>query len=193
MTNALSKRNNRVATQSILDISLALLVSFAVIVPTDAATRYINVSNASPTAPYTSLATAANVIQDAVDSAQPGDEIVVTHGVYETGGRTVHGTLPNRVAVTKPLTLRSVNGPEATVIRGLQVPGTTNGPGAARCVYLTNGATLVGFTLTGGATHWDLDDNLASSGGGVWCESGSAMLSNCIVSGNAASLQGGGV
>ncbi len=98
----------------------------------------------------------------------PGDEILVTNGVYQVGGLALYGS--NRVAVTKRLTVRSVNGPGVTVIRG----AGPMGPAAVRCVYLANGAVLSGFTLTNGAT-----DSHASGGGGVWCESASAVVSNC--------------
>ena len=155
-------------------------------------TRYVDLDSTNATPPYTNWATAALTVQDAVDAASAGDEIVVTNGVYAAGGRAVYGTMTNRVAVDKLLTLRSVNGPEFTVIQGHQVPGTTNGEGAIRCVYLTNGASLSGFTLTNGGTRTEGDWAQEQSGGAVLCESTNALVSNCIVIGNSA-FQGGGV
>ncbi|NOS68491.1 MAG: PKD domain-containing protein [Verrucomicrobia bacterium] len=153
-----------------------------------ATTHYVDLNSPSPTPPYLDWITAATNIQHAVDAAAAGDEIVVTNGVYQTGGRVVvFGAMTNRVLVNKAVTVRSVNGPAVTVIRGYRVPGTTNGSSAVRCVYLTNGAALYGFTLTNGATR-----SLGDNGGGVWCESRSAVVSNCTLTGNSASGYGGG-
>src|SRR5437899_2934245 len=157
-----------------------------------AAVHYVDLNNAAPSPPYTTWASAARTIQSAVDVALAGDEIVVTNGVYQTGGRAVYGTMTNRVAVTIPLTVRSLNGPDVTVIQGYQVPAAINGDGAVRCVYLANGASLLGFTLTNGATRASGDYALEQRGGGVWCESASAVVSNCALIGSSASLGGGG-
>lgn len=75
-----------------------------------------------------------------MDAALAGDEIVVTNGTLRHRRTRRYGTMTNRVAVDKPLALQSVNGPEFTIIQGYQVPVTTNGDGAIRCVYLTNGS-----------------------------------------------------
>ncbi len=170
-------------------LTIALVLSLATTL--SAATRYVDANSAAPTPPYTNWATAAQVIQDAVDAAESGDEIVVTNGVYATGGRAVYGMLTNRVAVTKPLTLRSINGSEFTVIRGHQIPGSTNGDAAIRCLYLANGAVFSGFTLTGGATRNSGDAWDECSGGGVWCVSTNAVVTNCTLTGNSASRGGG--
>ena len=161
--------------------------------------HYVDVNSTNAAPPYTSWATASTNIQNAVDAAVAGDEIVVTNGLYATSGRAVYGTMTNRVAVDKPLTLRSVNGPEFTTIQGQKAPGGGdgygNGDGAVRCVYLTNGTSLSGFTLTNGATrsvYGQEPPYHETSGGGLWCESTNAVVvSNCVVAGNSA-YQGGG-
>jgi hypothetical protein len=160
------------------------------------ATRYVDVNSASSRPPYTNWTAAAATIQDAVDAAEEGDEILVTNGVYHTGGRVVEPSpVSNRVAVTKAVTVQSVNGAAVTIIRGVQVPGTTNDVDAVRCVYLAAGATLVGFTLTNGATRASGDTahgEYGPFGGGVLCESESAVVSNCTLAGNSAAWAGGG-
>jgi hypothetical protein len=108
---------------------LALLVAFTT---ARATVRYVDVHSANPVPPHTTRATAAAAIQDAVDAADTGDEIMATNGIYAAGGRALYGMMTNRVAVDKLVTVRSVNGPAGTVVQGHQVPGITNGDGANR-------------------------------------------------------------
>ena len=141
----------------------ALLLSISNL---SAATLYASLGSTNPTPPYATWATAATNIQDAVDAAAAGDEVVVTNGVY-----------PGGLGVNGPLAVRSVNGPRFTVIDGgyAGINGVTPGVGN-QCASLANGGSLSGFTLTNG---------VAPSGGGVWCST-SAFLTNCVIAGNAA-------
>jgi hypothetical protein len=157
--------------------SVSVLAAIASASSVSATVRYVDLNNGSPTPPYTNWVTAATNIQHAVDAADAGDEILVTNGVYQSGG-TVIAAVTNRVAVARPLVVQSVNGPQFTVI---------SGAGTLRCAYLTNGASLSGFTLTNGVAA-----NYGGAGGGVYCESTSAVLSNCVLSSNSANGNGGG-
>ena len=154
-----------------------------------AATFYVNLNSSNPVSPYADWSTAATNIQDAIDASSDGDQIWVTNGIYQTGGRVMAGDLTNRIALTKAVTVQSVNGPWVTTIQGT---GATNGLAAVRCAWLTNNATLVGFTLKWGATRAMGDTYALQSGGGVWCAASNATVAGCIIISNTAWEYGGG-
>jgi hypothetical protein len=161
--------------------------------PAAATTYYVDINSPNPTPPYTDWSTAATNIQSAIDQAANGDLVLVNDGVYQTGGETINGhALTNRVAINKSITVQSVDGPAVTVIQGNSVAPYASG--GIRCVYMTNNASLIGFTLTGGSTSPNNTTIYDESGGGIWCEStNSISISNCVITGNAANYSGGGV
>jgi hypothetical protein len=171
---------------------VVLLSPFLLVYAAWGGIRYVDANSQSPVRPYSTWETAAKVIQDAVDAAVPGDTVLVTNGVYSTGGRVAQDGGSNRVAVTKRIAVTSVNGPNVTVIEGHQNPDTINGEGAVRCVYLGAGARLTGFTLTSGATLEAGVLDPSGDGGGVFCESSTAVVSNCVITSNSAYSFGGG-
>ena len=154
--------------------------------------HYVNATNSTPLAPYTNWNTAATIIQDAIDAAAVGQAVVVTNGVYSSGGKVMSGDLTNRIAVDKALFVTSVNGPAVTVIQGARDPAT-NGPAAIRCAWLTNGAVLSGFRLQGGATRAaTTSPDTQQYGGGVYGASTNALVVNCIIASNSAASSAGG-
>ena len=128
----------------------------------------------------TSFAATINVpadyatIQEAIDAASDGDEILVAPGTYTGTGVEVVNMLG------KEITLRATGTPEETII---------NGYGARRVVNCPGGegpdTVIEGFTITGGA-DW--------AGGGIACwNSSSPTITGCTIKNNNATNFGGGI
>jgi hypothetical protein len=154
----------------------------------------VNVSGANPVPPYTSWATATTNIQNAITASAAGDVVLVTNGLYNSGGISMDGYITNRVSINKAILVDSVNGPAATIIQGAWDPTATNGPGAVRCVWMTNNTILGGFTICGGATREEFAQGAFSTqGGGVLAASTNSVIYDCVLTTNIASFDGGGI
>jgi len=158
-------------------------------------TNYVNNANTGGSVPpYTSWATAATNIQDAIDQCSVGDLVLVTNGVYSYGGRTnlYGGLVTNRVVITKSVTVQAAStNPANTLIVGspdLIVGGCFSG--SVRCVYIDTNCTLAGFTLTNGYTGSNTD--VRGYGGGVYMSTNS-VISNCVITSCGAYYYGGGI
>ncbi|MDF7824075.1 choice-of-anchor Q domain-containing protein [Pontiellaceae bacterium B12227] len=135
---------------------IALLALTAVGAQAD--THYVDMNNLTPSSPYTSWATSATNIQNAVDVATTGDSVLVADGLYE---------LSNRILITKGIAVESVNGSEYA---------TVDGKGITRCFYLYDTSiTLSGFKITNGSDY---------NGGGIYCSGTTPVISNCVIMGN---------
>lgn len=152
-----------------------------------AATWYVS-PNGSDAAAGTNWATAKLTIQAGLNAASANDTVLVTNGVYATGGSTIPSQSSQRVGFINSInvTLQSVNGPAVTIIDG----GTNTG-----CVqfYQTSGSRLSGFTLTHGFATGHLDFGNGSAGLGIFL-SRSVLVDNCwIIDNRVANGAGAGV
>jgi len=130
-----------------------------------------------------SWATAKKTIQAAVDLVAAGGTVWVHRGTYDAGAAVAPGeSLKNRVCLTKPITVQSLNGIAETII---------DGSGSVRCVYLEEGAVLKGFRLIHGSTAASGSGYFDRYGGGAFFNSG-GTLDTCTLSDNAAHVYGGG-
>ena len=78
----------------------------------------VDVDGSNPIAPYSTWTTAATNIQDAIAASVAGDVVLVTNGVYASGGKSMDGLITNRVSLDKAILVQSVNGASATMIQG---------------------------------------------------------------------------
>ena len=150
--------------------------------PPVAATRYVSPTGGN-VSPYTSWATAAHKIQDAMDVALSGDRVLVAPATY-TENICFKGK--NLEVGSLYLTEGDTNYIASTVI---------NGGAAGSVVTFTNSETasarLCGFTITNGLAGTSLHH-----GGGIRCSGANPTLDHLIVSGNSCvgpSGEGGGI
>jgi hypothetical protein len=135
--------------------------------------HYVWTNSPSPAPPHTTWLTAAHDFHAATDATIPGDEVVVTSGVYASSTRWAGGT-SNRWVVPSCVTVRSVQGADSTRIEGDL---------GMRGVYLSEDTALVGFTVSGA--------NVPQPGAGVYAET-NARVEQCVLSHNQTTNIGGG-
>jgi len=121
--------------------------------------------------------------QAAVDGVADGDTIIVRDGTYTGAG--------NRDITfgEKSLTLQSENGPDNCII-------DCQNAGRGLYFYLIDESYEIvvdGFTITNGSISGNPGGWLNNSGGGIYCQSASPTIKNCIIRDNYASSNGGGI
>ena len=131
-----------------------------------AATLYVSPTG-SNTAPYGTLATAANEIKTAVNASLAGDLILVDDGTY---------ILSTYINIVKGITVQSIHGPTLAIVDGNHL---------TKCFLLDHPDAVVdGFTIRNGY-------HPAGFGGGVNIQDG-GTVKNCILYNNQA-RDGGGI
>jgi len=185
----LRSSNNKLSIIKWSVLAALMLIFFAVpkVSADYAFTNYVGTGGTSSGNYYTN-------IQDALDESYSGDLVLVSNGVYSTGGRAVsEGLLKNRILIEGSIAVKSVSGPEKTFIVGSPDPASLgNGADAFRCAYLASGSLLSGFTLSNGYTQTSGDGNANRGGAGALLRLG-GTISNCIVECNTAHGYGAGV
>jgi hypothetical protein len=124
------KRNYRSNWKVAGSLAMAFAALTACAINVFAATHFVSQTSPNPTPPYSTLATAAHNIQDAVDVASDGDTVLVAAGQY---------ALTNQITVTKAIVLESIAGANRTYLIAQS---------NIWCLWVSNSLALVdGFSM----------------------------------------------
>ncbi len=123
-------------------------------------------------------------IQTAINDAVDYDEIRVGPGTY----------VERINLLGKTITLRSTDGPGATIIDGRTcgLPGDAGGSVLICSSGEGPGTMIDGFRITGGNANGSAVEE-KNRGGGIYIDDSSPTVRNCVISGNSATGTGGGM
>ncbi len=178
-------QNNRIFQVLCLALFCVLALSLSPLSSAQA-TEYVDA--AGPGGIGSSWADAHTNIQDAIDTADAGEEIWVRQGTYNLGyqinvNKVVHiyGGFP--LGGTPDWGDRDWEAYETTVdgVDGIDV--------AFHCFFVTADATIDGFTITGGLAD---GSGIHARGAGIYTDLCSPTIANCYIWGNNA-VTGGGI
>lgn len=177
--------NNRIENASAASTTFTMPASNVVLTATySPSVIYVDASRPDDSGDGLDWATAKKTIQAGVNIAKGGATVLVTNGVYNTGGIVAPGyALTNRVCITSAVTVRSVNGPMVTIIKGAPGSNGSNDVNAVRGVFLANGGAVAGFTITNGYVTRSGIYTYDQSAAGIWLSS-NCVASNCLLKGN---------
>ena len=149
----------------------ALFVSLTFAFSATAAVRYVSVNSTNPIPPYTTFATAATVIQQAVNAAVPGDTVQIASGNY---------TQQVVVAFKSGLTLTGEPGTVLHAFPGM-VPSLEAYGTAARavCAMYRSDVVLSGLHFKGES----LGGSFSAPVDGLFFLGGGGIATNCTFSG----------
>lgn len=154
-----------------------LSAAFAATSAASASTFYVvppDTADHTPAAPYSSWDTAATNIQDAVDAASDGDEVVLANGRWIRDNSVKQIKHPPLVSITKGIHLHSASGVPQDCVVGASTGGTKNTNYWSPLLWVANPTAKVsGITFHNGTGTIDYP--------GIGARDGS-VLSNLVIS-----------
>lgn len=183
-------------------LSVCCVLHFSIL-PALAVPLYVDINSPSPTSPYSSWATAATELQNALSIATPSQQVWIAEGVYLPGGNRTSTFLLDVDGISVFGGLTSGMGSlderdwvaHRTVLSGdilsNDVGFSNNSENCYHVMTITSNASLNGLIFVSGNADGTNDNN--EVGGGIYIKDAgypTTRIDNCVFSNNACARTG---